>query len=62
MEKIIQGQIIATSDNSKGLTILLDTTENGTPAQLQLTTTRHTDLQEIKRGDTIKISISNDTK
>ena len=59
--KEIKGVVIATQDQANSLQIWIDTTTNGIKSQMQIITTRHEDLQEIKRGDQIKITISHDS-
>lgn len=56
----ITGAVISVQDLEKGINIILDTTTDNKPSQLQIVTTRHEDLQHIKRGSKIKIEISHD--
>ncbi len=56
----ITGTVKSVQDLENGINIILDTTTDKNPAQLQIVTTRHEDLQHIKRGSKIKIEISHD--
>lgn len=60
MEKTIIGKITSLQDNENGAQIILDTTVGDKRSQLQIVTTRHEDLQELRRGDKIKIVITDE--
>lgn len=60
MEKTIIGKIISLQDQENGVQIILDTTVGEKKSQLQIVTTRHEDLQELRRGNKIKIVITDE--